>query len=201
MLLFSHSDYSVFPLGHVLYRRGVGGPFGRVSLEDERYVPYLFPSKLMNWFWVCCVAVRFTDSPFILCQLLPLVFWMRSWTGFWQTSLSFSAIKQVCSDMLYLSTKADKPFFLSSKFVLLRVFWAGGIASAQSWAQWGLSQTVTLFTASWGFGGHCKTPQILGVFLLFSGLVGFARLCPGDQYEVQYTVIHFVLYFTTVSLW
>ena len=48
--------------------------------------------------------------------------------------------------------------------------------------------------------GHCKTLQILEAYLLFSGLVGFARLCPGDQYEVQYILIHFVLYFIAVSL-
>lgn len=47
-LLFSHGDCSVFLLGHVLYRRGIGSPFGRVSLEDERYVPFLFPSRLMS---------------------------------------------------------------------------------------------------------------------------------------------------------
>lgn len=39
----SHSDSAVFLLGHVLYRRGIGGPFGRVSLENERYVAFLFP--------------------------------------------------------------------------------------------------------------------------------------------------------------
>lgn len=49
-LLFSHSDCSVFLLGHVLYRRGVGGPSGRVSLEDERYVPCFLQNSLID-FW------------------------------------------------------------------------------------------------------------------------------------------------------
>lgn len=47
--------------------------------------------------------------------------------------------------------------------------------------------------------GDVKNLQVLGVFLLVSGLVGFARLCPGDQYEVRYTAIHFVLSFTAVK--
>ncbi|OXB62016.1 hypothetical protein ASZ78_003187 [Callipepla squamata] len=41
----------------------------------------------------------------------------------------------------------------------------------------------------------------LGEFhLKMKGLVGFARLCPGDQYEVQYIAIPFILYFIAVNL-
>lgn len=109
-LLFSHSDCSVFLLGHVLYRRGVGGPSGRVSLEDERYVPFLFPSKLINWFLVSYVAICSIKSPF----MLPLAYRIRPWTEYWQTSVCFSSVRQICSGTLYLSTKADKLSFLSS---------------------------------------------------------------------------------------
>ena len=41
-------DYSIFLLGHVLHRRGVRGPFRRVSLEDERYVLVTFLSRLIS---------------------------------------------------------------------------------------------------------------------------------------------------------
>lgn len=47
-LLFTPSDCSVFLLGHVLYRRGVGGPFRRVSLEDERYVLRVFSLRFIR---------------------------------------------------------------------------------------------------------------------------------------------------------
>lgn len=40
-----------------------------------------------------------------------------------------------------------------------------------------------------------------GLFFLFSGLVGYARLCPGDQYEVQYAAVHFLLYSTVLNLY
>lgn len=41
-------DCSVFLLGHVLHRRGVRGPFRRVSFEDERYVLVTLLSRLIS---------------------------------------------------------------------------------------------------------------------------------------------------------